>query len=142
MSDYYAAGPSLECSNSRRCGDINSDNLLTLTGPLEVTGNVRSGGSIHLEGDVIITGSVDAYGPLTTKGNVSCGGTVKSYGSLKISGVLDGQGLEIYGKLSCKNLSVYGSLSLIGPASTYTVEGSEQVLGSRLAKAQEPDWDL
>ena len=41
----------------------------------------------------------------------------------------------------CKRLVVYGSLTLIGAASTYHVEESEEVAGAKLMREQEADWD-
>ncbi|KAF4121190.1 hypothetical protein GMORB2_2152, partial [Geosmithia morbida] len=144
---------------------IKSDVGIELRGPLEVRGSVKSGGSIALLGDLIIRRKIDAYGAITVNGNVSTQGRIKAYGNIEVNGSLtasngikgfgklrlvgslQGTDLEIYGNLivngylKCRRLLVYGSLTLIGAESSYTVEESEEIMGAKLRRDQEADWD-
>lgn len=41
----------------------------------------------------------------------------------------------------CRRLTVYGSLTLIGSDSSYEVEEYEQIVGAKLLREREADWD-
>jgi cytoskeletal protein CcmA (bactofilin family) len=82
---------------------------LTITGSLDVIGNVDVSGSLDVIGNVDVSGSLDVIGNVDVNGSLDVIGNVDVSGSLDVSGKV-GMG----GAVSTEQLKVYGDVKITG----------------------------